>query len=526
MMVPGIISIDNLNIDNEVDNMLNICPEKVKECYLCGKLFVSNRRTKCCKREHHRICECCGSEFVLTKLTDLKSIPKTCSKQCANKLRISGLNSTIQKKYGVDNVSQVPEIHQKQMDSLESKRDEITKKRNKTMINRYGVLYPMQSEELRTKIQNTNIEKYGCKNPAQNDEIKKKISQRNSSPEVLDKYLKTALDHYGVPRPSMCEEVKMKMISTCQEKYGVDWASQSTEIKEKTRETVNTKYGVDSSFQIESNMSKISDHYISNINREVAKKLLEKGIETEFEFYVEGKSYDLHMRKTNIFLEIDPSYTHNCIGNHYGMVRDQFYHLERTKWAEQHGFRCIHIFDWDDLDKILNIFTPKEIIYARKCEIKEISKDQAYEFEELYDIKGKGKNQEIYIGLFYENELIEVITFGTPKQPEKYQWELMTVCSKWNVRILGGASKLFQYFIKNYNPESIITYCDISKFTGDVFEKLGMNFTETIPPQKIWSYRNKYICDDESVNEQSMLDEGWLPVYDCGQKVFTWKTGQ
>ena len=37
--------------------------------------------------------------------------------------------------------------------------------------------------------------------------------------------------------------------------------------------------------------------------------------------------------------------------------------------AEKHGYRCIHVFDWDDLDKIINLLLPKTRVFARNCKI-------------------------------------------------------------------------------------------------------------------------------------------------------------
>mgnify|MGYP007037140579 CR=1 FL=1 len=63
------------------------------------------------------------------------------------------------------------------------------------------------------------------------------------------------------------------------------------------------------------------------------------------------------------------------------------------------------------------------------------------------------------------------MTFGKPRYNKNYEYELIRYCSSKN--IVGGAEKLFNYFIKTYNPKSIISYCDWSKFNGDVYLKLG-----------------------------------------------------
>ena len=41
--------------------------------------------------------------------------------------------------------------------------------------------------------------------------------------------------------------------------------------------------------------------------------------------------------------------------------------------------------------------------------------------------------------------------------------------------IVGGADKLFNYFIQNYQPQSIVSYCDTSKFEGAVYKNSDLS---------------------------------------------------
>ena len=99
---------------------------------------------------------------------------------------------------------------------------------------------------------------------------------------------------------------------------------------------------------------------------------------------------------------------------------------------------------------------------------------------------------------------------------------------------------MFSRFIKEYNPTSIISYCDRSKFTGTVYTKLGMKLDHSTNPARIWSLGDMKITDNllrqrgydqlfntnfgkGASNEELMLENGWLPVYDCGQDVYVWE---
>ena len=132
------------------------------------------------------------------------------------------------------------------------------------------------------------------------------------------------------------------------------------------------------------------------------------------------------------------------------------------------------------------------------------------------------------------------MTFGSPRYNRNYEFELLRLCSNTNYSIVGGASKLFKHFVDTVNPGSIISYCDRSKFTGSVYEKIGMSFVRDTEPNKVWSKGTVRITDNllrqrgfdqlfntdygkGTSNEELMIEHGWLPVYDCGQRVYEWR---
>ncbi|WP_302320362.1 hypothetical protein, partial [uncultured Duncaniella sp.] len=216
------------------------------------------------------------------------------------------------------------------------------------------------------------------------------------------------------------------------------------------------------------------------------------------------------------------------------------YHLQKLKIANKHGYRCIHIWDWDDWYKIIPLLSNKKSIYARKCKVFKLYPKVANEFIECNHLQGTCRGQKVCFGLLYNDELVEVMTFGKPRYDKKYDAELLRLCSRSDVNVIGGASRLFKYAIQYMDPESVISYCDISKFNGEVYDKIGMKLVRQTPPQEIWSKGKDYITANllrqkgydqlfkanygkGTSNEQLMLDHGWLPVYDCGQAVYEWR---
>lgn len=330
------------------------------------------------------------------------------------------------------------------------------------------------------------------------------------------------------------------------QKYKEIWKNKTPEQMQqyqlKREQTNRERYNTPYTCLINNNNSKGA---ISDINREFAKELENQEIFVDYEFYLNEKSYDMLVKGTNTLVEINPTYTHSVLPTHWDLQagRNQGkpvnYHLDRTVNAQNNGYRCIHIWQWDNKEKIVNLIKPKTKIYARKLQLKEITKQNANKFLDKYHLQNSCYGNSVNLGLYQNEELIQVMTFGKPRYNKNYQWELLRLCTKSEYYVVGGAERLFRHFIKTQNPESVISYCDISKFTGDVYKRLGFKLVNQTKPQKIWSSHTKYITDnllrqrgaDQLIgthdgkgtdNEEIMIREGWRPVYDCGQKVFVW----
>lgn len=110
---------------------------------------------------------------------------------------------------------------------------------------------------------------------------------------------------------------------------------------------------------------------------------------------------------------------------------------------------------------------------AHDLTIKEVDKSTERDF--LLENHYQGYvNSAIAYGLYNNNELMEIITFGKPRFNKAYQWELLRLCTKKDEIVYGGASKLFKHFIQNNDISGgVISYCNRDKFTGKVYTQLG-----------------------------------------------------
>jgi hypothetical protein len=175
------------------------------------------------------------------------------------------------------------------------------------------------------------------------------------------------------------------------------------------------------------------------------------------------------------------------------------------------------------------------IIYARKCVISEIDSHTCTTFLKNNHLHGSVISKYRY-GLFYNGELVAVMTFG--KSRFKYDGiELLRFCNKINHNVVGGSSKLFNHFIKTHKEISeIISYADRSWSMGNMYMKLGFMYVSKTPPN--YSYvindmrvnrfkfrKSELVKDgyDPNKSEFEIMDErGIYRIYDSGNLKYKW----
>ena len=73
------------------------------------------------------------------------------------------------------------------------------------------------------------------------------------------------------------------------------------------------------------------------------------------------------------------------------------------------------------------------------------------------------------------------MTFSKPRFNKNYDYELLRLCSKKFTNIVGGASKLFKYFISKYKG-SIISYTNRRFSNGNIYRQLGFSELKNSKP--------------------------------------------
>ena len=287
-------------------------------------------------------------------------------------------------------------------------------------------------------------------------------------------------------------------------------------------------------------------HHVSNWENEIADFLREFGFEVDQSnrALLNGKELDIVLYQFNLAIECDGLRWHSEEFN-----SDKNYHLSKTLECEKHGIRLIHIFEDEWLNKsdiwksmLSNMLhKTKNKVYARKCKLKNVSVKDKNLFLNENHIQGMS-NSSVNLGLYYNDELVSLMTFGKPRinmggDKTEGSWELVRFVSKKNTVVVGGANKLFKWFIEHYKPNKVISYSDNRWAKGNVYSKLGFAHDHDSAPNYFYVVSNKREnrfkyrkdrlvaegYDKNKTEHEIMLERKIYRIYDCGCKAWIWK---
>lgn len=264
--------------------------------------------------------------------------------------------------------------------------------------------------------------------------------------------------------------------------------------------------------------------------------LLHSNVSKSCRDVVPGIELDVYVPSHKLAIEFDGLYWHDERRKH------PTYHLRKTELCESQDIHLIHVFEdeWNykkDIVKsrIAGMLGFNTRIPARKCTVSEISAKQAAEFIDANHIQGNCVSSWRY-GLFYNNNLVAVMTFGKNRFGEGI--ELLRFCTKVYTNVFGGASRLFKRFV-NDHPEidSIVSFAD-RRWSGlsAFYPKLGFVEDGVTRPSYYYVIANhrhnrleytkgKLVAAgfDPSMSEHDiMLSRKIYRIYDCGNRRFVW----
>jgi len=245
---------------------------------------------------------------------------------------------------------------------------------------------------------------------------------------------------------------------------------------------------------------------------------------------------DIFIPSLNLAIEFNGTFWHSEISGN----KNKVYHLNKTKSCIFKGIKLIHIFqfEWDTKKEIIksilkNIIkkTPNKI-YARECEVRDITLQCSIDFLEKNHLQGKDKSS-IKLGLYHKNELVSVMTFCKSRFDKKCEYEMSRYCNNLNTSIIGGGNKLFSHFINSYRPNSMVSYSDRRYFNGNIYRQLGFTFVDNTSPSYFYLKEYKIVFnrinfqkhklkkvlsnfDDKLSEWENMKINGFDRIWDCG----------
>ena len=479
-----------------------------------------------------------------------------CSNKCAaaDKKRIEKIKQTTLKRYRVANASQSDIIKEKKKETtikhfggLGFGSKTIADKSNSTILKKYGVVNVSQSDAVKEKKHQTSLEKYGVGHIMQLNDIKEKAKQ-------------TCLDRYGVTNIFKLERVKQKARDNYYEK-----CFKHDDYVMSIHDTNSLAY---TCFCPHSGCNKCREKTFEikpsiyrdrlRLGTELCTKLLpEQPIYSTFEIFIRNILDEQHIKYTTndrsiispLELDIyipDHNLAIECNGVywHSSYKKESEYHYCKFISCQSKGIQLLTF--WEDQyhnkpEIIKSIILSKLGIYehklgARECTVYEIDHEISSSFINLYHIQGS-TNSKVRLGLYYNDELVSVMTFSHRKGLQgrgKITWVLDRYCVKSGYLITGGASKLMKYFIKQYDPNEIVSFASNDISNGNLYEQLGFiresdfisywyvdvnmkryhrsSFSKASIIKKGW----KKVDDKNWTESQVMKDHNMFKIYDSG----------
>lgn len=414
--------------------------------------------------------------------------------------------------------------------------------KKQTMLARYGVDNIFKD---RPKIEAACRAKFGTSHPKQSEIVQARYRARN-------------IEKYGVEHPWILPEIRNKCVETRDYQFITDvqkqqltdklWMEAQLITASRTLSDVAEELGVAQSTVGLYAVSLNIDHVV----RSKAQQRLFDWLCTISDDVIQNDrttippyELDIVLPYAKVAVELNGVYWH---GDSKG--KDKTYHLAKRKLAFAAGYHLIQITDveWDTQPAIVKSRLQAAIglnttIFARSCIVRALSTSEERLFFNANHIQGYVHSQRCF-GLEHNGIVVAAISFCASRFNRAIQHELLRYASVLDHNVVGGASKLFTYFLRNYNPTSVISYCDLRWGTGRMYQMLNFTHTHDSAPnyqyfkqsgsdQKVLFSRQTFqkhklkdklpIFDAALTEWENMQANGYDRIWDCGNSVWLWQ---
>lgn len=400
-------------------------------------------------------------------------------------------------------------------------------KQRQTNLDRYGVESTNTLETIKEKQKNSKIERYG-------DAPDKWIFHNITKYVFKERYGDDTIPNSNMDYTELSRRFTPDAYTLLDDK---EWCA--TQYKIKTTVDISNEIGVAHSTVnnylikhdiLRNNWSSVSGEEKSLLS--YIQSIYDGEVMQNTRKLISPYEIDIYIPEFKLAIEYNGLFWHNedRVGKDY--------HYKKTKMCNDIGVELLHIFsnEWNEKSEIWKSVISNKLkksnkVYARKCQIRVVNKDEAILFFKQNHLQSSINRGNFY-GLFYNNQLVACINYGKSRYG-KYDWEIYRYCNLINTTVVGGFSKLF-----NNIPitGSIVSYANMRWSIGNLYEICGFKYSHKTRPnyfyikgnnlysrEKFQKHKLKFLLDkyDETKTEHiNMKENGYNIIYDSGNLVY------
>jgi len=228
-------------------------------------------------------------------------------------------------------------------------------------------------------------------------------------------------------------------------------------------------------------------------------------------------------------------------------VNPVFFQERSLEYAEQ-GVQVIHL--WQDCwvakkeivrSRIAALSGSCIRIHARQTEVRRIARDVASSFFAVNHLQSFVRGRYHY-GLYFDDHLVAAATFSAGRNITRNgvvcrSFELLRYANLLHHRVTGGLGKLLARFVKEVNPDDVMTYADLDWASGKGYRALNFQQIMVTPPQTFWIHpaemkryyphllppqlTDEFQRQSQYANMDDFLkDKGYVSIYNAGNLKF------
>jgi len=417
----------------------------------------------------------------------------------------------------------------------DEKKDQIRRKRNKTNLERYGVINVGQTHKAK-------------------DKHRQFYSDNKNVSEVVNKVKRTKLSRYGDESYNNPVKIKSTWRAMAEEYWNSKFPDKDLELLQ-SKEELSALFETMTIDEIAHSLNVHTQTVYKYLNKHDLRTPFKSCLEQEMIVYLKSlginnivcntrrllpskKEIDIYLPDHKLAIEMNGVYWHHEDIPHI----NRSYHKQKFFECEKMGIQLITVFSsfWKQNPEIVKrtilqkLGLATERIYARNTVIRKVTAKDTRLFLDTYHIQGYTPASVCY-QLEYQNRVVAVMTFSkrriaTGKDCSGY--ELVRYSS--STRVVGGASRLVNAFRKEYPTEDIFSYSNNEWSNGSLYRSIGFRLDREIdvsywyidPKEDKLKHRFNYAKQKlvkqgypaEKTEREITKEMGLLKLWDCGKR--------